>query len=137
MLVNKNPGFPSSCDNQIRNLLDPIAPVHFHAVYDWVHDQLHATGELERYRVFNATYLIPLDGVTYFSSTELHCDQCSQRKDAQGTVHYYHSAISPVLVRPGSSQVLPLPPEFITPQDAGEQDSRHGIVSTDHLLRRT
>ena len=108
-------------DNQIRNLLDPIAPVHFHAVYDWVHDQLQATGELDRYRVFNQTYLIPLDGVTYFSSTQLHCDQCSQRKDAQGTVHYYHSALSPVLVRPGSSQVLSLPPEFITPQDGVEK----------------
>lgn len=108
-------------DNQIRNLLDPIAPVHIHTVYDWVHDQLQATGELDRYRAFNGTFLIPLDGVTYFSSTQLHCEQCSQRKDAQGLVHYSHTAISPVLVRPGSSQVLPLPPEFITPQDGVEK----------------
>ena len=36
-------------------------------------------------------------------------------------VSYYHSAISPVLVKPGSPQVLSLPPEFITPQDGVEK----------------
>ena len=108
-------------DNQIRNLLDPIAPVHLHAAYDWIHDQLQATGVLERFRAFKGTYLIPLDGVTYFSSTQISCDQCSPRKDRQGLVHYYHSAISPVLVKPGCAQVLPLPPEFITPQDGTEK----------------
>ena len=36
-------------------------------------------------------------------------------------VSYYHSAISPVLVKPGSPQVLSLPPEFITPQAGVEK----------------
>jgi hypothetical protein len=35
--------------------------------------------------------------------------------------HFYHSAITPVFVKPGQAQVLPLPPEFIVPQDGHEK----------------
>lgn len=36
-------------------------------------------------------------------------------------MHFYHSAITPVIVKPGKAQVLPLPPEFIVPQDGSEK----------------
>ena len=36
---------------------------------------------------------------------------------ANGQLTHYHSAITPVIVSPGHSQVVPLRPEFITPQD--------------------
>ncbi len=35
--------------------------------------------------------------------------------------HFYHSAITPVFVKSCQSQVLPLPPEFIVPQDGSEK----------------
>jgi len=105
------------CDNQLRNLLDPVTPAHFHEDYQWVMDELKKTGHLQPFRCYQGTYLIALDGLTYHSSTKISCPNCSQRKDNQGEIHYYHSAIAPVMVKPGSPHVLPLPPEFIVPQD--------------------
>jgi hypothetical protein len=46
---------------------------------------------------------------------------CLKREDRTGKVHFYHSAITPVIVKPGKAQVLPLPPEFIVPQDGSEK----------------
>ena len=108
-------------DNQIRNLLDPVTPDHFHADFRWLHQQLQQQGCLARFQDYQSTYLIALDGVVYHSSEKIHCDHCTQRQDRTGTTHYYHSAILPVMVKPDSPHVLSLPPEFIQPQDGHEK----------------
>ena len=108
-------------DPQIRNLLDPLLPAYFQPNFWWVWDALNAHGALASFRSDLNTYLVPLDGVTYFSSEKISCPECSTRQDRQGIEHFYHSAITPVLVKPGRAQVLPLPPEFIVPQDGHEK----------------
>ncbi len=62
-----------------------------------------------------------LDGTQYFSSRTIHCECCSSRTHKNSTISYFHSAILPVIVAPGQSQVISLPPEFITPQDGTEK----------------
>jgi hypothetical protein len=63
-------------------------------------------------------YLLSLDGTGYFSSETIHCKNCLTKTDEKtGKATYYHSAITPVLVKPGEKHVLSLPPAFITPQD--------------------
>jgi hypothetical protein len=62
-----------------------------------------------------------MDGLTYFSSEKISCPECLKRQDRNGVEHFYHSAITPVIVKPGQEQVLPLPPEFIIPQDGHEK----------------
>ena len=114
--VEKIPG-----DQQIRNLLDPVSPTEIHADYWWIVDELAASGHLESYKCFQGTFVIAMDGVAYHSSTKVHCDCCQQRRDSQGTVHYYHSAIAPVIVKPDCPHVLSLPPEVIVPQDGHEK----------------
>ena len=108
-------------DPQIRHLLDPLLPAYFQPNFWWVWDALNAHGALASFRSDLNTSLVPLDGVTYFSSEKISCPECSTRQDRQGIEHFYHSAITPVLVKPGRAQVLPLPPEFIVPQDGHEQ----------------
>lgn len=108
-------------DQQIRNLLDPVSPEEIHSDTWWMLDELAACGYLESYRCFQGTFVIAIDGVTFHSSTQIHCDCCQQRRDSQGTVHYYHSAIVPVLVKPDCPHVLSLPPECIVPQDGHEK----------------
>jgi hypothetical protein len=116
-------------DNQLRKLLDPITPDHFHADFEWVVDELEQSGHLNQFRSYQDTLLVAFDGLTYHSSTAIHCPHCLQRKDSQGTIHYYHSAISPVIVKPGCPHVLPLPPEFIVPQDGHDkQDCERAAV---------
>src|SRR6185436_8591060 len=40
---------------------------------------------------------------------------------AQSETSYYHTAITPVIVRPNSPQVICLAPEFMMPQDGHEK----------------
>jgi hypothetical protein len=108
-------------DNQIRNLLDPVSPDHFHKDFVWMHGELQRSGCLAAFEDYKSTYLIPFDGVVFHSSEKIHCDHCSTRQDRNGTIHYYHSAILPVIVKPDSPHVLSLPPEFIVPQDGHEK----------------
>jgi len=53
----------------------------------------------------------------YFSSTALHCQNCLTRQLSNGHTLYYYTAITPVIVCPGHSQVIALAPEYIMPQD--------------------
>ena len=116
-------------DNQIRNILDPIKPTHFHADFKWVHEKLAQNGCLATFKDYQDTYLVALDGVGFHSSEKIHCANCTHRQDRGGTMHYYHSAIIPVMVKPNSSHVLSLCPEFIVPQDGHEkQDCERAAV---------
>lgn len=116
-------------DNQIRNLLDPVTPDHFWADFRWMHQELEQSGALAAFQDYKSTYLIPFDGVVFHSSEKIHCDNCSHRQGCNGTTHYYHSAILPVIVKPDSAHVLSLPPEFIVPQDGHEkQDCERAAV---------
>jgi hypothetical protein len=108
-------------DNQTRNLLDPVPPEQFEGTFAWVYQELQRSGHLDEFRAYGGTYLMALDGVTYFESETLHCPQCLTRHDSTGTLHYYHSAVTPVLVAPDSPHVLPLRPECIVPQDGHEK----------------
>jgi len=104
-------------DNQIRTILDPIGLVNLFAVFKQIYVVLKNKGYLKPYEVLNGQLLIPLDGTEYFSSECIHCDNCSHRTHANGTVTYFHSAILPTIVSPHLEHVISLVPEFITPQD--------------------
>jgi hypothetical protein len=109
-------------DNQIRNLLDAVPPQVLEPLYEALLEGLMSEGVIERYRTLQGKVLLALDGVTYFSSTTLHCAQCSQRGH-RGRTLYSHSAVTPVLVQPGQGKVVALAPEFVTPQDgSAKQD---------------
>ncbi len=108
-------------DNHIRNLLDEVPPSEFFPVFSAIVDGLDESGHLELYRSINGDLLIALDGTQYFSSAKTHGAKCSVKNHKNGTTTYSHSAITPVIVAPGNPQVIPLEPEFITPQDGHEK----------------
>lgn len=122
-------------DGQIRNLLDPVAPRAFAADYVAAHQSLRATGALDLFRDVADTWLVAADGVTYFSSTQISCPLCQHRTGADGITHYFHSAVTPVLVKPGRAQVLPLFPECITPQDGQTKQDCEVTAFTRWLAR--
>lgn len=108
-------------DQQIRNLLDPL-DVHFFQADFWnIFAQFKDRGHLEGFRSKLGTWLLAVDGLTFFSSENISCPECLKRQDRNGTEHFYHSVITPVIVKPGQEQVLSLPPEFIVPQDGNEK----------------
>ena len=109
------------CDNQIRTLLDPIAPRHFDGIFLEVFERLDQHHLLDSFRVLGGQLLVALDGTTYFSSQAIHCHHCLTRQLANGRTLYYHPAITPVGVCPGHAQVVALSPEYIMPQDGHDK----------------
>ena len=107
------------CDNHIRQTLDPIEPSHLFSLFDDLDKAFAETGLIEAMRAVQHTRLIALDATWYFSSQSdnIHCPNCSCIQHAEGQITHFHSAITPVIVSPSHSQVVPLRPEFITPQD--------------------
>jgi hypothetical protein len=106
-------------DNHIRQCLDPVAPEHCFSFFDDLHRAFDEQGLLETMRAVGHTRLIALDATWYFSSQSKNvcCPNCSRIQHAEGQTTHFHSAITPVIVSPSHRQVVPLRPEFITPQD--------------------
>jgi hypothetical protein len=109
------------CNNQIRNLLDPMMPSLLAGVFLEVFEGLEQHSLLSNFRVLHDQLLVALDGTQYHSSAAIQCQNCLRRQTANGQTLYYHSAITPVIVCPGRSEVLALPPEYIMPQDGHEK----------------
>jgi hypothetical protein len=105
------------CDNQIRKLLDPLAPSVLDPMFVEVFEHLESQHLLAPFRVLDDQLLVALDGTNYFSSKAIHCPNCLTRQLTNGQTLSYHAAITPVSVCPGQSQVVALPPEYIMPQD--------------------
>jgi len=105
------------CDNQVRKLLDPLAPSHLDAVFVEVFEDLEQHRMLAHCRVLGDQLLVALDGTNDFSSQALQCQHGLTRQRTNGQTLSYHAAITPGIVCPGQSQVIALPPEYIMPQD--------------------
>ena len=108
-------------DNQIRNVLDSIDPIHLQPVYHDTFEYLQQLDLVEPLRSFGNTLLVTLDGTGYYHSDTISCSSCSTKKHRNGQVSYSHSALLPALVQPGCPHVIGLPPEFITPQDGHDK----------------
>ena len=112
---------PIPCDNQVRKLLDPIAPSYLNPVFFEVFEHLEQQHCLDSFRVLDHQLLVSLDGTQYFSSQVLHCQNCLTRQLSNSQTLYYHTAITPVVVCPGHAQVIALAPEYIMPQDGHDK----------------
>ncbi len=110
-------------DNQVRNMLDPVPATALAAGYDWLWSQVESEGKLAGYKLLGGRLLVGIDGIQFFSSTKIQCDQCRHSQVGE-TTRYTHQALTALLVHPQQQEVLPLMPEFILPQDGAEkQDS--------------
>jgi len=109
------------CDNQVRNLLDPLAPSLLDPVFVTICKGLEQHRTFASFRGLGDQVLVALDGTQYFSSTAMHCPHCLTRQRTNGQTLSSHSAITPVVVCPGRSQVIALPPEYIMPQDGHDK----------------
>jgi hypothetical protein len=104
-------------DNHIRTLLDNVPYDQFSSIYSNLIERLYYFGVLDRFRAINDDLLVAMDGTQYFSSSKIHCPNCNIKHHKNGTITYSHQVVTPVIVAPGCSTVLPMEPEFVTPQD--------------------
>lgn len=108
-------------DNYIRLMLDGAPPAAFDGLFLKALATAEAAGALPRFHCLGGRLLVALDGTEHFCSRKIHCTQCSQRRRSDGGTEYFHGFLGASVVAPGHTQVLPLPPEFIAPQDGAEK----------------
>jgi hypothetical protein len=108
-------------DNQIRNILDTVAPQNLYPIFSDCYTKLDQSGHLESYRFFEDYLLVAIDGTEYFRSQKINCPNCTVTKHKNGKISYSHKVLTPVITQPGSNKVIPLEPEFVTPQDGSKK----------------
>ena len=108
-------------DNQIRTLLDGIAPAVLSQTWSRMFGAMEDSELFKQYQDREGRLWIAIDGTEYFCSQQIHCKSCSHRERANGKTEYFHSVLTPVIVRSGQSHVIALEPEFICPQDGHEK----------------
>lgn len=128
--IERTPSTP-----QVRNLLDPVPAPELYPLFRTIVEAVAETGELDQFRAWNDSLLVPLDGTQYFSSQKIHCEQCSQQQLTNGQTLYSHKVVTAVVVHPDLSQVLPLEPEFIRPQD-GQTKQDCELTAAKRWLKR-
>jgi hypothetical protein len=109
-------------DTQIREILDLVHPNQLRPVFKDVFRQLQRGKVLEDYVFLEGCYLVALDGVEYFCSKKVHCENCMTRQHQNGTVSYYHQMLGAVIVHPDFHEVIPLMPEMICRQDGQQKN---------------
>jgi hypothetical protein len=105
-------------DVYIRQMLDSAPPGAFDPLF---FKTIATDGILPPFQRLGGRTLIALDGTECFCSRKIHCARCSTRKRSDGGTEYFHAFLGASIVTPGHQQVLPLPPEFIAPQDGAEK----------------
>jgi hypothetical protein len=105
-------------DPYIRLMLDGAPPEAFDPLF---FKAIGTEGVLDPFRRLDGRVLIALDGTECFCSRKIHCQRCSRRKRSDGGTEYFHSFLGASIVAPDHQQVLPLPPEFVAPQDGAEK----------------
>lgn len=105
------------CDTQLRDICDPIDPVHLRGAFNDIHRDLQRHKAWEAYRFMEEYLLVSVDGTGQFSSGSIHCNDCCVKHHRNGEVSYYHQLLGASLVHPDLKTVLAFAPEPITSQD--------------------
>jgi hypothetical protein len=109
-------------DTQMRAILDEVDPRLLRPLFGGVFRQLQRGKVLEDYVFLDGWYLVALDGVEYFCSHKVHCDNCMTRRHKNGDVSYYHQMLGAALVHPDFPEVIPLTPEPIQRTDGQQKN---------------
>ena len=124
-------------DTQTRNLLDTLEPSLLYDLFPYALKMLDEKVGLKDFESQAGQILISTDGTETISSQKISCQNCSHRELRNGETQYFHSAILPVIVKSGNSSVLPLSPEFMTPQDGHEKQDCERAATKRWVKRNT
>jgi len=106
------------CDTQMRMIVDEVEPEELRPLYKDAFRQLQRGKVMEKLVFMEGCYLLSLDGTGYFSSNEIHCSSCLEKKSSQtGEIRYAHQMLGGAIVHPDYAAVVPFAPEAIIKQD--------------------
>jgi hypothetical protein len=111
------------CDTQMREILDDVEPDDLSPIYTEIFRQVQRGKVLEKLVFMDGCYLLSADGTSYFSSKQIHCNSCLEKKNSKtGDVTYSHQMFAAAIVHPDFQEVIPVFPEPITTQDGATKN---------------
>jgi len=121
--------------NHISAIIDELDPKLLSSIFDDIYSILVKENIIKSFEFLGQkTLLVAVDGIQYFSSKKIHCEQCSTKTHGEVTT-YSHSALVASIVSPEYNQVLPLMPEFIRNED-GTQKQDCELNASKRWLKR-
>lgn len=109
-------------DTAMREILDPVETRHFQDLFKSIFSAAQRGRVLEGYVFFEGAYLAALDGTGFFSSHEIHCEDCNVKNHRDGTKTFYHQMVAGVLIHPDRKEVIPFAPEPISLKDGSNKN---------------
>ena len=110
-------------ETQMREIIDGVDSKHLRPIFKEIYSRLQRGKQLEQYQLFPGIYYFPIDGTQFFSSKEVHCEQCLVKHHKKDKPTYSHCVIQGGIAHPDCSQVIPFMPEQIVNTDGqGKQD---------------
>lgn len=107
----------SPSDTCLRERLDKVLPGQLRRGFKNIFSCLQRGKVLEKFQYLDGHYIVSLDGTGQFSSKQVHCDSCCEKKHKNGSTTYYHHMLGAAVVHPEKKVVIPLAPEPIIKGD--------------------
>lgn len=75
-------------DTQMRKILDEVSPEELRSVYKRLWEEVEEGDLLAKFRYLPEGYIISADGTKYFSSRQVHCGHCLEKRLRNGEMVY-------------------------------------------------
>lgn len=106
-------------ETQMRDIIEEVDSEYFRSIFNDYYLRLQRGKHLEQYQLFPGLYYFPIDGSEFFSSKEIHCEQCLVKMHAGESKTYSHQVLQGGIMHPNMSEVIPFMPEQICNSDGG------------------
>lgn len=104
-------------ETQMREIIDGVSHENFRPVFRELYLRLQRGKHLEQYQIFPGMYYFAIDGSQFFSSPEVHCEQCLIKEYQNGSKTYSHQVLQGGIMHPDCSEIIPFMPEQIVNTD--------------------
>lgn len=111
-----------ACDTYMRTVLDEVNPEQLRPVYKRLFQRVEQEKVLESYLFMEQYYIVSPDGTGYFSSNQINCPHCLEKRLRNGERCYSHYMLGAAIVHPAQKTVIPLMPEPIMRQDGATKN---------------
>jgi hypothetical protein len=115
-------------DTHFRDVIDLIAPIGLRRVFTSFFANFQRNKHLEKFEFIHLDgdgyYLVATDGTGYFSSEEVHCDNCLtyNEENEDKKTRFGHYVLAASLVHPEQKEVISFCPEPIMIQDGSNKN---------------
>ena len=109
-------------DTCLRERLDKVRPQQLRRCFKTIFSYLQRGKALEQFKTLSGHYIVSIDGTGQYSSKQVHCKNCCEKKHRNGETSYYHHMLGAAIVHPEHKVVIPLAPEPIIKGDGSTKN---------------